>query len=330
MCLPLTSILWVNYNSMGIIDVIRESLSGIRDLDYPRYEVVIVDNGSTDGSFKVVESYVEKIGLKAKIVRLSRNLGFTGGNNVAYRLASRESKYIVLLNNDAVPYPESLREMVEFLESMPSVAAVQGVIYRYGSRDIDSAGNFLTELLTVHMARVRPSKPMPITYASGAYCVIRRDALVRTGLVDRLFPWEAFAYFDDVYLGLKFWSSGLRVYTIPIDAAIHMGGGTFKRMKPWQLYYGLRSWATLVFVAKSRFKALALALCMRVAVQHKLVRAVIDGYKLARRINEKFSIYKMPVIKIENHTKSFLYIVFRRLLEQNIQLQMHKFLSRYL
>ena len=328
--LPQVSILWVNYNSMGIIDVVRESLSGIKDLNYPRYEVVVVDNGSTDGSFKVVKSHVEKVGLKARVVRLSRNLGFTGGNNVAYRLASRESKYIVLLNNDAVPYPESLREMVEFLESMPSVAAVQGVIYRYGSRDIDTAGNYLTEFLTVYMAKTRPSKPMPITYADGAYCVIKRSALIRAGLVDRLFPWEAFAYFDDVYLGLKLWSSGFKVYTLPVNAAIHMRGGTFEKMQQWQLYYWLRGWATRVFMVRSRFSALALALCTRVAVQHGLARAVVDGYKLAKKIGEKFLAHKIPMIKIENYTKSFSYIVFRRLLEQDIQLQMHKFLSQHL
>ena len=115
--LPLASILWVNYNSMGIMDVVKESLNGIKDLDYPRYEVIIVDNGSTDGSFNAIKSHVERIGLKARIVRLGKNLGFTSGNNVAYRLVSRDSKYDALLNNDAIPYPESLREMVEFLES---------------------------------------------------------------------------------------------------------------------------------------------------------------------------------------------------------------------
>ena len=306
--LPQVSILWVNYNSMGIIDVVKKSLDGIKDLDYPRYEVIIVDNGSTDGSFEAIKSHVERVGLKARIVRLSRNLGFTGGNNVAYRLASRESKYIVLLNNDAVPYPESLREMVEFLESMPSVAAVQGVIYRYGSRDIDTAGNYLTELLTVYMAKMRPSKPMPITYADGAYCVIKRSALIRAGLVDRLFPWEVFAYFDDVYLGLKLWNSSFKVYTLPVDVATHVRGGTFGKIKWWQLYYWLRGWAALVFTTKSRFSTLALALCLRVAVQHRLIKAVVDGYRLAKKIGERFSAHKMPMERIEKlHKKPRIY-----------------------
>ena len=330
MHLPLASILWVNYNSTNIINIVKESLDGIKDLDYPRYEVIIVDNGSTDGSFEAIKSHVERIGLKARIVRLSRNLGFTGGNNVAYRLASRESKYIVLLNNDAVPYPESLREMVEFLESMPSVAAVQGIIYKYGSKDIDTAGNYLTELLTVHMAKVRPPKPMPITYADGAYCVIRRDALAKTGLVDRLFPWEVFAYFDDVYLGLRFWNSGFKVYTLPVDAAVHMRSGTFSKMKRQQMYYLLRSWAVRVFMIRSRYSALALALCLRTAIQYRLVRAVVDGYRLAKKIGERFSARRTPMVRIEKLHKIPAYIVYRRLLTLDAQQHIHRIFCTYL
>ena len=187
----------------------------------------------------------------------------------------------------------------------------------------------MTELLTVYMASVRPSKPMPITYADGAYCVVKRDALIRAGLVDKLFPWGAFAYFDDVYLGLKLWSSGFKVYAIPVDAAIHMRGGTFKKTKQWQLYYWLRGWATWVFMTKSRFSSLALALCMRVAVQHGLVRAVVDGYKLARRIGERFSAYKMPMVKIEKLYKIPAYIVYRRLLTRDIQQHIHKVFNLY-
>ena len=329
MCLPLISILWINYNSINIIDIVKESLDGIKDLDYPRYEVIIVDNGSTDGSFEAIKSHVERIGLKARIVRLSRNLGFTGGNNVAYRLASRESKYIVLLNNDAVPYPESLREMVEFLESMPSVAAVQGIIYKYGSKDIDTAGNYLTELLTVYMVKMRPPKPMPITYASGAYCVIKRSALVRAGLVDRLFPWEAFAYFDDVYLGLKLWSSGFKVYTLPVDAATHMGGATFGRVRKWQLYYGLRSWAAWTFMIESRFSFLALTFCIRAAIRHGLVKAVIDGYKLAKRLGERFSAHKIPMVRIEKLYKVPIYMFSREPLTRDIQQHIYKMFKMF-
>ncbi len=67
---------------MRIIDVVFESLESIASLDYPgdKYELVVVDNGSTDGSFEAVRGLLEKkSGLKKKIVRLGKNLGFTGG-----------------------------------------------------------------------------------------------------------------------------------------------------------------------------------------------------------------------------------------------------------
>lgn len=326
MGLSLASILWVNYNSMGIIDVVRESLESIRELDYPRYEVIVVDNGSSDGSFEAIRSYIGKIGLRAKIIRCSRNLGFTGGNNIAYQLVSKESKYIVLVNNDAVIYPDSLRAMVEFLDSRPRIGAVQGAIYRYGGGEIDSAGGYLNEILLSFHLKIHPGKPIPITYADGAYCVLKRSALIRSGLIDKLFPWETFAFFDDVYLGLKLWSSGFKVYSIPTVVAKHLRGGSFGRVSLLQLYCSLRSWAMRIFMVRTRFKLLALALCLKIALKHGLIKAVFDGYRLARRIGEYFSIENMPVVRLEHLHKIPLYLALRRTIVYDVNSYFIRFL----
>lgn len=102
---PKVSIIWLNYNSSKIMPIVLKSLESIVNLDYPsdRYELIVVDNGSTDGSFEEIKRFLEKKSrLRKKIVRLSRNLGFTGGNNVGFMARDTESKYVLLLNNDAI------------------------------------------------------------------------------------------------------------------------------------------------------------------------------------------------------------------------------------
>ncbi len=81
MTCPVVSIIWLNYNSRGIIDLALKSLEAVFSLDYPenRYELIIVDNGSSDGSFETIRSFVEnRSGARKKIIRLEHNLGFSG------------------------------------------------------------------------------------------------------------------------------------------------------------------------------------------------------------------------------------------------------------
>jgi len=89
--------------------------------------------------------------INSKIIELKMNLGFTGGNNVAYRAIDQNSKYVVLLNNDAVPYSESLRNLVEVMENDKTLGSAQGVILNYDEKTIDTAGGFESELLTSYL-----------------------------------------------------------------------------------------------------------------------------------------------------------------------------------
>lgn len=100
------------------------SLRAIADLDYPndRYELIVVDNGSTDGSFEKIREFLDKTsGSRKKIIRLDDNLGFAGGCNVGYRERDKESKYVLLVNNDAIPMRNSLKDLVDYAEKFNGV-----------------------------------------------------------------------------------------------------------------------------------------------------------------------------------------------------------------
>jgi O-antigen biosynthesis protein len=114
MAKPFVSVVVLNYNGLRFLDGCLASLAG---LDYPRdrYEVVLVDNASVDGSVEVAEKRFPWV----RVVRNGRNLGFAGGNNVALR--GSEADYVALLNNDAAVHDRWLAELVEAAEDDPTV-----------------------------------------------------------------------------------------------------------------------------------------------------------------------------------------------------------------
>lgn len=327
----MTSIFWLNYNSSTFIDVALESLQGVLDLDYSNYELIVVDNCSTDRSFNVIRGFIEKrmSSMHVKVIRLRRNLGFTGGNNVAYRARNHESKYVVFLNNDAIPYSNSLKELIEFMESDNSLGSLGGVTLRYDGRTIECAGNYISELLTTYSLHSLPPKalrrPHYITYADGNYSVHRVSSIRKAvGRDDLIFDPYMFAYYDDNVLGLKMWNANFKVATFPVIAARHKGSSSFGRIRPFQVYLEARGWATLNEISNSRYKELIKPLLIDNAYAHSMLEilgsivgrnigpsmrglsaALLKGFsdgvrigRVKRRLGETIDIYKAPIVRV--------------------------------
>jgi len=321
MAKPKVSIIWVNYNSMSIIDTILESLQAIAELDYPsdRYEVIIVDNKSTDGSFKKIIEFLERIGsLRKRVVRLTTNLGYTGGNNIGFMARDPESKYVILLNNDAVPLPESLPLMVEYAEKYEWAGALNGVVLRHGSNLIDTAGGFLDELLLSHLTG--SGKPYPwivkhpfyISYADGAYVLYKVEHILRC-IGNKLFVDELFGYTDDSMVGLILWNCGCSSLSIPHAVAYHVRGATFGKISPLAWYLSTRNRLALMTITNSRFKrymclyalkSYATPTMLRNRLYRVHTRALYDALRLGEILKrklgrERIDVYKAPIIRIQ-------------------------------
>jgi len=319
---PKTSIIWLNHNSSRIMPIVLESLESIVNLDYPsdRYELIVVDNGSTDGSFEKIKEFLERENsLRKRIIKLNHNLGFTGGNNLGFTVRDKESKYVLLLNNDAVLFQGSLKTLVEYAENYDTVAGLQGVVLKYKSRHIDTAGGYISELLGSYLlgrGHEYPwilKKPVYVTYADGSCMLYRVESIVRS-LGNKLFIDEFFGYGDDNVLGLMMWNHGYKLIAIPEAVASHARGLTFGRGKRSALtvYLGERNRIALSLITNTRYKHIIPLYTLRNTVTtilttrfksstSAIARALFDGIKLGRKLKSRgiiIDIYKAPIIKI--------------------------------
>jgi GT2 family glycosyltransferase len=321
---PKISIIWLNYNSSKIIPIILKSLESIINLDYPsdKLELIVVDNGSNDGSFEKIKEFLGKRNsIRKKIIKLNRNLGFTGGNNVGFMARDKESKYVLLLNNDALLFQNGLKTLVEYAEVNSNVACLQGIVLKYGTRLIDTAGGFIDEFLQSHIlgqSREYPwilRKPVYITYVDGSCAFYRVESIARC-IGNKLFIDEFFGYGDDNVLGLMMWNYGYKSVTIPEVVASHARSLTFGRESAFSAYLNERNRITLTLITNTRYKNVVLLYALNymsrnfVASTLKVwpksyartrTRAVIDGIKLARKLRGRgifIDVYKAPLIRI--------------------------------
>lgn len=226
--MPLISVIVVNWNGLHLLKRCLRALQAQRHDDY---EVIVVDNGSRDGS----AAWVREQGGPVRLVALPRNLGFSGGVNVGLRMA--QGRYLVLLNNDATADPGFLAEIVRPLEEDRAIGAASGVLLFEGRPDlIASAGitvgrdGLARDFLGLMPACTLPDHPVPVFGATGGAACYRREMLEDVGLLEERF----FAYLEDADLA---WRARLRRWeavTVPGARAQHRYSATGVQGSPFK------------------------------------------------------------------------------------------------
>jgi GT2 family glycosyltransferase len=133
---PPVSILVVNYNGAKHLPACLTALER-QSVPRDRFEVVVVDNASADGSAGLVRERFHWV----RLVPLDRNAGFAEGNNVAARHA--RGRLLALLNNDTVPDPYWLEELLRAADENPGKAVASKLVFAHDPRTVNSAGLFL-------------------------------------------------------------------------------------------------------------------------------------------------------------------------------------------
>jgi hypothetical protein len=212
--------------------------------------VVLVDNGSLDGS----ASYIEKHFPEVDIIRLDSNIGFGRACNLAIRrvLAEGQSRYIFLLNNDAVVHPQAMARLVEAADSNPT-AGILGpkIYYRQDPSQIWYAGARMRRgvLAAADTGRGQIDTgqfeiPRQVDYVFGAAMLVQREVFERIGFFDERF----FIYLEDLDFCLRAQQAGFSLLFVPQAHVWHSGSASTTRYKRMRRYHHLRS--TVIFLVK--------------------------------------------------------------------------------
>lgn len=222
---PFVSIVIVNYNGEKYL---KRCVPAIERIDYPksRFEVILVDNGSSDGSV----TYVRKNSPKVKILELGKNYGFDEGNNKGASVACGE--YIVFLNNDVIVSAKWLLELTETAVKRPESILTSKLFSSDDPEVICYDGSKLT-LLGRSVRGLRPlstgrkistiaESPRHVICPIGASMMIRRDLFLKQLMFDN----DYFISLEDLDIGLRAWLYGYEIIYVPTSIAYHEGAGT--------------------------------------------------------------------------------------------------------
>jgi GT2 family glycosyltransferase len=177
------SIVIVNFNGARFI---KDCLDSVLNTNYPNFEVIVVDNNSTDESIIVLERFKDNPRLKT--VFLDRNLHFAGGNNVGINCS--RGKYLVFLNPDTTVSPSWLIELNKSFDLDENISAVQCLLLRSDGEEIDTIGGTIdycarpVSIVRLWTLNKEAKKELRLFYGCGAALAIRRDVLKKIGFFD--------------------------------------------------------------------------------------------------------------------------------------------------
>ncbi|MEK7526500.1 MAG: glycosyltransferase family 2 protein [Patescibacteria group bacterium] len=280
---PLVSCIVVNWNGGKVF---QDCLATLKKITYPNWELILVDNGSNDGSEEYPQKY--KLPLKSyHLIKNTTNVGFAPANNQA--LEKAKGKYVLLLNNDTKVTPEFLQPLVEKLDSEEQVAALQPKIYLMDSDGLlDNAGSFLTWTGFLrhwgYMKKDSPefAKQADIFSPKGACVLIRKSVIDEIGLFDADFG----SYFEETDFAWRVWLSGKRILYYPKSHIFHKLGYTARRLSGVELNYNNYKNRIASFIKNLEFGNLLMLLTFHIVVSLGLLISflVIGKFKNALMI----------------------------------------------
>jgi hypothetical protein len=235
--MPKVVVILLNWN--GLNDTL-ECLTSVFRLDYPEFEVIVVDNGSSDKSVETIRCKFPQVIL----IENNQNLGFTGGNNVAMKYAMKAgADYVWLLNNDTVVEPDSLAKIVDEAEKSLDIGLVSPVIYYYDCpQKVQFMGAYV-DFNHFNVTKVKDSKELESQVVQrnlilwGTALLIRRKVIETVGYLSEKY----FAYVEDRDYSFRVLKANYRTI-VSLDSRIfHKGAKSTGRHSPIQVFLGTRN-----------------------------------------------------------------------------------------
>lgn len=233
--LSLVSILIVTWNSAAHLS---HCLARLAEQTHKDFEIIIVDNGSTDNSLSRIEKKYPMLTMHIKL--LKSNLGFAAANNIGAYLA--RGKWLALLNADAFPDSDWLEHLVAAAAIYPGAFFTSRQIQADNPQYLDGEGD------AYHISGLawrrnyglpqKEKKNVEETFSScAAAALYPRQAFLDLGGFDQ----DYFSYFEDVDLGFRLRLNGYRCFYIPEAVVRHVGSASTGKRSGFSIYYGYRN-----------------------------------------------------------------------------------------
>jgi hypothetical protein len=236
---PLVYIVILNWN--GWKDTLA-CVESCRKLAYDNFHIVIIDNGSVDGSEHILRNALPNI----ELIQSGSNLGFAGGNNIGIHVALKHTaQYIWLLNNDTTVEIAALKALVEAAEKYPGAGIIGSKIFTYSdSNRLWFAGGFwrVAKLLLKIRGegeedRGQYDQLREVDFITGCSLLIRASAVLDIGLLDERY----FLYWEDTDWNARAAKHNWQILYAPGSIVRHKVSSSFKRKTYEQAYYYLRN-----------------------------------------------------------------------------------------
>lgn len=224
----LISVIVVNLNGEKWLE---KCIPSILNCSYPYIEVIVVDNGSVDGSVEFLEENYSKI----KVVKLDKNIGWSPANNEGIKVAKGDM--IVCLSNDMKVHPEWLKEVTKIMGSNSKIGIVQcNSLSMWDRGTLDSSMNYLDKF-GYSYGYVPYNRPQEVFFAEGMAFAVKKEVIKNIGMLDDYY----FMEYDDMDYSWRARLAGYKVYFLPSAIVYHARGGTvgrtyFERIKNVEWY----------------------------------------------------------------------------------------------
>ena len=246
---PQVSIVIVNWNvkneSRNCLESIHKNISGIA------YEIIIVDNNSSDGSIEMVKKeYPDAI-----LITNEQNLGYGRANNQGIRVAKGE--FVLILNPDTIVLPGTVEKMLRFMEKNPDVGACgplilekdykpsHPVIYDPSVWELFGNDTFLRKLFPKLCSPLygQPDRITKVHRLSGCFFLARLEALKKVGLFDE----RIFLFYEDTDLFCRLRRNGWCMYYLPEISVIHLHSKSVSHFSLFQKEVFVRQGSLIYF-----------------------------------------------------------------------------------
>jgi GT2 family glycosyltransferase len=239
---PHVTFIILNWNQY---ELTLDCLESLGKLEYTKFDVIVVDNGSTDGSVEKIRQAYPNCG----IIENKENLGYSEGNNVGIRRAlEQETEFIFLLNNDTLVDPQMLSRLVVEAQQDPTVGITGPTMFYADPPTMLWGGRNWVNWRKTRVVRERMGEtvertflenqpPIEAMYIDSCAILVRSQVFKEIGLMDNRF----FINFDDIDLCLRARKAGYKIIYVPSAVMWHRISAAMGIGSPATTYYMTRN-----------------------------------------------------------------------------------------